>query len=135
MSRPILSTIIALSEVFVYSVIFYSAVIHLSGKKLKTKLLGWTIVIQLSAIIYMLTRLKPAQILARTQSHLELLVVGHALLSSLVFFWLVILFFKARNFVLAGRNYLQENKKSTYLFLAFLSLSLLSGELIFLLVY
>lgn len=132
---PILSSIIAVLEVFIYSVIFYAVVTHLSGKKLKTNLLGWTIVIQLSAIIYMLTRLKPAQILARTQSHLEFLVVGHALLSILVFFWLVILFFKARNFAVVGRNYLQENRKSTYLFLAFLSLSLLSGELIFFLVY
>lgn len=86
---PILSSIIAVLEVFIYSVIFYAVVTHLSGKKLKTNLLGWTIVIQLSAIIYMLTRLKPAQILARTQSHLEFLVVGHALLSILVFFWLV----------------------------------------------
>lgn len=130
---PILSSIIAVLEVFIYSIIFYSAVIHLSGKKFKAKLLGWTIVIQLSAIIYMLSRLKTAQTLAT--SNLELLVVGHALLSILVFFWLVILFFKARNFAVVGRNYFQENKKSTYLFLAFLSLSLLSGELIFLLVY
>jgi len=132
---PILSSIIAVLEVFIYGIIFYSVVTHLSGKKLKTKLLGWTIIIQLSAVIYMLTRLKPAQILAKTQSNLELLVVWHALLSILVFFWLVILFFKARNFALVGRNYLQENKKSTYLFLAFLSLSLLSGELIFFLLY
>ena len=132
---PILSLIIALLEVFILSVIFYAVVTHLSGKKLKTKLLGWTIVIQLSAIIYMLTRLKPAQILARGQSNLELLVIGHALLSISVFFWLVILFFKARNFAVVGRNYLEENKKSTYLFLVFLSLSLLSGELIFFLVY
>ncbi|EQB62927.1 MAG: hypothetical protein RBG1_1C00001G0506 [candidate division Zixibacteria bacterium RBG-1] len=132
---PIISLIIAVLEVFIYSIIFYSVLAHLLGKKLNTKLLGWTIIIQLSAIIYMLTRLKPAQILARTQSTLELLVVGHALLSILVFFWLVISFFKARNFALVGKNYLQENKKSTYLFLAFLSLSLLSGELIFFLVY
>ena len=132
---PILSSIIAVLEVFIYGMIFYSVVTHLFGKKLKIKLLGWTIIIQFTAIIYMLTRLKPAQILAKTQSNLELSVVWHALLSILVFFWLVILFFKARNFALVGRNYLQENKKSTYLFLAFLSLSLLSGELIFLLVY
>jgi len=132
---PILSSIIALVEVLIYGIIFYSVVTQLFGKKLKTKLLGWTITIQLSAIIYMLSRLKPAQILARSKSNLELLVVGHALLSILVFFWLVILFFKARNFALAGRNYLQENKNSTYLFLIFLSLSLLSGELIFFLVY
>ena len=135
MSPPILSIIIALVEVFIYVGIFYTVVTHLFGKKLKTKLLGWSMVIQLSAIIYMLTRLKPAQILAGSKSNLELLIVGHALLSILVFFWLVIIFFKARNFFLKGANYFQENKKSTYLFLTAISLSLLSGELIFWLVY
>ncbi len=132
---PILSSIIALVEVFIYGIIFYSFFTHLRGKEFKTLLVSRTILIQLVAIIYMLTRLKPAQTLAGIKSGLELLVVGHALLSILVFFWLVILFFKARNFATIGRNYLQENKKSTYLFLALLSLSLLSGELIFFLVY
>ena len=132
---PILSPIIALLEIFIYGIIFFSFLTHLRGKEFKARLVGRTILIQLVAIIYMLTRLKPAQTLAGLKSGLELLVIGHALLSILVFFWLVILFFKARNFALVGRNYFQENKKSTYLFLAFLSLSLLSGELIFLLLY
>ena len=132
---PILSSIIALVEVFIYGIIFYSFLTHLRGKEFKAQLTGRIILLQLGAIVYMLTRLKPAQTLAGLKSNLELLVIEHALLSILAFFWLVILFFKARNFATIGRNYLQENKKSTYLFLAFLSLSLLSGELIFLLVY
>ena len=133
MQPPLFSIAIAIAEVFIYGVIFYSLLSHLLGKEFKAKLLGVTIVIQLSAIIYMLTRLKTAQTQAR--SNLELLVVGHALLSILVFLWLVILFFKARNFAVLGKNYLQENKKSTYQFLALLSLSFLSGELIFFLLY
>jgi len=132
---PILSPIIAVAEVFIYGIIFYSFFAHLQGKKFKALLTRRTILVQLVAVVYMLSRLKPAQTLAELKGNLEVLVIGHALLSILVFFWLVILFFRTRNFASTGKNYLQENKKATYLFLIAFSLSFLSGELIFFLLY
>ena len=135
MSQPVLSIIIAVAELFIYAAIFYAVLTHLQGKKFKAQLLRQAIHIQLLAIVYMLTRLKTAQDLAGTKSNLELLVIGHAALSILVFFWLAILFFKAKALVKIGRNYFQENGRVIYLFLVLLSLSLLSGELIFFLVY
>ncbi len=135
MSPPILSNIIAVAELFIYGAIFYAVATHLRGKKFRPQLLRQAIHIQLLAIVYMLTRLKPAQDLAGNKSNLELLVIGHAALSILVFFWLAILFFKAKALVKVGRNYFQENAPAVYLFLVLFSLSFLSGELIFFLVY
>ncbi len=135
MPRPLLSILIAVAELFIYGAIFYAVATHLQGKKFRPQLLRQAIHIQLLAIVYMLTRLKPAQDLAGTKSNLELLVIGHAALSILVFFWLAILFFKAKALAKVGRNYFRENAQAVYLFLILFSLSFLSGELIFFLVY
>src|SRR5574341_1089219 len=131
MSRPLLSIIIAIAELLIFGAIFYAVATHLRGKKFKPQLLRQAIHIQFLAIVYMLTRLKPAQDLVGSKSNLDLLVIGHAALSILVFFWLAILFFKAKALFKIGRNYFQENAQAIYLFLILLSLSFLSGELIF----
>lgn len=135
-SVPAFSTFSAISELFVTAAVFYFFSMALRRNDFRWALIGITIAFEtLFNITYMASRLgQSAQANLPQPAWVVALLAGHGTLSLAMFLGLIAFILIAyRRHRVEGINLFATRRRLTYAFLALWTLSVLSGELIYVL--
>lgn len=132
MDAPTFSTFSAISELFVTAGVIYVILRNYQGKGLAIGLAFAIIVFEFSVnMSYMITRLQAESSSGEATGPMALFAAGHGLLSLIVFIALVVLVLLAYQAFKRGRHFFQERPATTFTFLFFWMVSLISGEALY----
>ena len=137
MEVPAFSIFSALSELVVTAVVFYTILDNVKGRRLKWPLLGTVLAFELCVnIVYMVGKAGEAESKSEYSAGMLAFLAGHGLLSLAMFIGLCLLYTLSVIDLKEGKaTWFQRHPKGAYVFLGLWTLSLLSGEAIFVIVY
>ncbi len=135
---PLYSIFTAITEIFVTIIVLYTIISNMRGKKLKWKLLFIAIVFEsLVNVSYMVYRLFgfAAERIEITSKLLRSLVGFHGVLSFIMLTLLIILSYVAYKESKNDKNFFQEHKLISIIFITLWLISIISGYIFFVLFY
>lgn len=135
MSAPTFSTFSAISEIFVTIGVFYVVFTNLRGKGFPWKIALGVIIFEFSVnMLYMIVRMQQHTVTETNQTMLAF-AAGHGFLSLLVFILFAVFAFLAYTASKKGKHFFRDNRAVTYSFIVLWSISVLSGEVLYLINY
>ena len=136
MEAPAFSTFSAIAEIFVTIAVFYIVVRNFRGMGFAARLASVVIVFEFSVnMLYMISRMRADAASGEMQGPWALFAAGHGMLSLIVFILLVVFCFQAFQALKRGRHYFQDHVGVTYGFLALWMVSVVSGEILYVVRY
>ena len=136
MNAPAFSTFSAIAELFVTAAVVYVVVRNFRGMGFAWRLASVVIVFEFSVnMLYMISRMRADAASGEMTGPWGLFAAGHGLLSLIVFILLVIFSFQAFQASKRGSHFFQEHRGVTYSFLALWMVSVVSGEVLYVVRY
>ena len=135
MQIPIFSTITLIAEIFISCIIFFTFYRSYRYNHFPTLLVAFALLYEITFnISYMATRVKANTEKIEIPWHI-VLAAFHGILSLLMFVALIIFMFYAWRNYRKGVNYFKLHKNLTTIFLAFWSISIISGIILYFVEY
>jgi hypothetical protein len=136
MSAPAFSTFSALAELFVTAAVFYIIVSNFFKRPFAWRLAAGVIIFEFSVnMLYMISRMREVPEEAGASSPYALFAAAHGTLSLLMFVLLVVFSFLARSADKRGEFYFHDRPKLTVFLLTLWGISVVSGELLYIVNY
>ncbi|MCB0318332.1 MAG: hypothetical protein KDD56_06210 [Bdellovibrionales bacterium] len=136
MEAPSFSTFSAVSEIFVTIAVLYVVLTNFRGKGFPKKIALAVIIFEFGVnMAYMMSRMGDHADVSTMSKGMIAFAAIHGSLSLLVFIGFVVYAFIAYADFKKGRFFFKDHPKQTYVFIFFWMLSVLSGELLYLINY
>ena len=136
MAAPAFSTFSAIAEIFVTAAVFYVVLRNFRGMGFAWRVASVVILFEFSVnMMYMISRMRADVASGEMVGPWALFAAGHGLLSLVVFILLVVFCFQAYQAMQRGNHYFQQHKTLTYSFLGLWMVSVVSGEVLYVVRY
>ena len=136
MDAPAWSTFSAIAELFVTAAVIYIVVTNYQGKGFAWRLAAAVCLFEFSVnMSYMISRLRADAAAGEMTGPMALFAAGHGLLSLIVFIALVVFCFQAYQAWKRGEFFFRDHPTLTVVFLFFWMVSVISGEVLYVVRY
>jgi hypothetical protein len=136
MEAPFFSSFSAIAEIFVTAAVLYIVLNNYQGKGFAWRLAAAVCLFEFSVnMLYMISRLRADAASGEATGPMALFAAGHGLLSLIIFVALVVFCFQAYQAWKRGAFYFQERPTLTFVFLFFWTVSVVTGEVLYVVRY